>query len=194
LARSVAQPLAEGDLALGWHHRHVDPSELRASNADREQVAQRLRGALDEGRLNLHEYDERLRQTYSARTYAELNALMTDLPGPVPGQPARIVPATPGAPVPGPDGRYPGATGRWIALHWAPWVGPVLICTAIWGISSIATGHLIYFWPFWVAVPWGIMLLVGMVRGLAGGEPQRFAARQVRRAAEREIRHARRGR
>jgi hypothetical protein len=173
----------------------VEQGELRASDADREQVASRLRTALDEGRLNLHEYDERLRDAYAAKTYADLNALLADLPGMTPGERAQVVPTTPGAPAPwtaGPDGRYPGATRQWMAQHWGGWVGPVVVCTAIWGITSLANGRALYFWPFWVAVPWGIMLLMRTVRGLAADEPQHWAARQARRSAERDIRRARR--
>jgi hypothetical protein len=44
------------------------------------------------------------------------------------------------------------------------------------------------FWPIWVAGPWGIVLLVGTITGLANGEPQRWAARRERRRAEREVR------
>ena len=54
----------------------MEPGELRAGDADRERVADRLRIALDEGRLNLYEYDERLRDAYAARTYAELDKLL----------------------------------------------------------------------------------------------------------------------
>jgi hypothetical protein len=46
----------------------MEPGELRAGDADRERVAERLRLALDEGRLNLHEYDERLQEAYAAKT------------------------------------------------------------------------------------------------------------------------------
>ncbi|MEV5608410.1 DUF1707 domain-containing protein [Streptomyces sp. NPDC052225] len=55
--------------------------ELRASDADREQVAERLRDALAEGRLDMEEFDERLEATYKARTYGELAPLTQDLPG-----------------------------------------------------------------------------------------------------------------
>ena len=58
----------------------MDAGDLRAGDADRERVAERLRLALDEGRLNLHEYDERLRDAYGAKTYSELDALLADLP------------------------------------------------------------------------------------------------------------------
>jgi len=54
---------------------------LRASDADREQIAERLREATTEGRLAPDELDERLGAALSARTYAELDALVADLPG-----------------------------------------------------------------------------------------------------------------
>jgi len=40
---------------------------MRAADADRRRVADHLRAALGEGRLDLHEYDERLRWRRSAR-------------------------------------------------------------------------------------------------------------------------------
>ncbi|MFF5188977.1 DUF1707 domain-containing protein [Streptomyces sp. NPDC000345] len=54
--------------------------DLRASDADRERVAEVLRDALAEGRLDLDEFEERLEQTYSARTYGELAPVTRDLP------------------------------------------------------------------------------------------------------------------
>lgn len=55
-------------------------SSLRASDADRDQVAERLRKAMAEGRLSPDELDERLGATFAARTYGELSALVHDLP------------------------------------------------------------------------------------------------------------------
>jgi hypothetical protein len=54
---------------------------LRASDADREQVAERLRHATAEGRLTADELEERLEGVFAARTYGELDALVADLPG-----------------------------------------------------------------------------------------------------------------
>jgi len=48
---------------------HLD---LRASDADRERVAQILHNAMGEGRLTLAELDERLQQTYAAKTLGDL--------------------------------------------------------------------------------------------------------------------------
>lgn len=53
---------------------------LRASDADREQVARILRAAAGEGLLTLDEADERLAAVYSARFRGELEPLTVDLP------------------------------------------------------------------------------------------------------------------
>ncbi|WP_374200831.1 DUF1707 SHOCT-like domain-containing protein [Streptomyces bambusae] len=53
---------------------------LRASDADRDRVAERLRDALAEGRLDMEEFEERLEAVYASRTYAELEPLTRDLP------------------------------------------------------------------------------------------------------------------
>jgi hypothetical protein len=70
----------------------VAGEELRASHADRDQVAELLRVAAGDGRLSLEELDDRLERALTARTYAELTALTADLPA-TPG--ATLVP--PGA-------------------------------------------------------------------------------------------------
>ena len=57
-----------------------DPSQLRISDADRHKVAELLRDAAAEGRLDLEELDERLEGTYAAKTYADLVPLTIDLP------------------------------------------------------------------------------------------------------------------
>jgi len=57
-----------------------DAPELRASDADRERVAEVLRDALAEGRLDMAEFEERLDATYRARTYGDLAPITRDLP------------------------------------------------------------------------------------------------------------------
>ena len=61
---------------------------LRASDSDREQVAERLRVATGEGRLSTDELEERLGALYAARTYGELDTLTADLP--VSSSPERV--------------------------------------------------------------------------------------------------------
>jgi hypothetical protein len=55
-------------------------SVLRASDADREHIAERLRTAAAEGRLVAAELEERIEAALTARTYGQLDALVGDLP------------------------------------------------------------------------------------------------------------------
>jgi DUF1707 SHOCT-like domain len=66
---------------------------LRASHADREQVIVTLKAAFIEGRLTKDELDLRVSRTLASRTYAELAALTTDLPGGVAAAPPARTPA-----------------------------------------------------------------------------------------------------
>jgi hypothetical protein len=60
----------------------ADPAEaeLRASDADRERVAEALREAYAEGRLTAEEHSERVDAVYAAKTLGELVPLTSDLP------------------------------------------------------------------------------------------------------------------
>jgi hypothetical protein len=85
----------------------MDPSRLRVSDEDRHTVAEVLRQAAGEGRIDLEELDERLEATYRAKTYGELVPITADLPlgGTTPRPVPPAVPPRPShpAPVPGPS-------------------------------------------------------------------------------------------
>nr|WP_245997648.1 DUF1707 domain-containing protein [Streptomyces armeniacus] len=53
---------------------------MRASDADRDRVADILREALAEGRLDTDEHSERIDAVYAAKTMGELEPLVRDLP------------------------------------------------------------------------------------------------------------------
>jgi Domain of unknown function (DUF1707)/Cell wall-active antibiotics response 4TMS YvqF len=74
---------------------------MRASDADRERVANVLREAAGDGRLTMDELDERLDAVYAAKTYAELEPITHDLPA-----------AGSAAPVPVPASAAPGDPAR----------------------------------------------------------------------------------
>jgi hypothetical protein len=57
-----------------------EQGKLRAADADRDRVVEVLSMAYSEGRLSKDEYDDRLENALSARTYADLDQLVTDLP------------------------------------------------------------------------------------------------------------------
>src|SRR3954453_9449579 len=101
--------------------------DMRAGDSDRKAVADQLKGALDEGRLDLSEYDERLQRTYGAKTFADLDGLLDDLPGTVPPHQSQVQPA---ATAPGPAAAL--GPRRSTAGQVAQWVGPyggvIVVC------------------------------------------------------------------
>jgi hypothetical protein len=103
-------------------------SELRASDADRERVAERLRAAAGEGRLTADELEERLERAFSARTDAELEPLTSDLPVP------RARPRT--------ASRRPDL---------GPYLAVSAMIVAIWALTGMG-----YFWPVWPILGWGV--------------------------------------
>ncbi|WP_369633551.1 DUF1707 domain-containing protein [Nocardia sp. JMUB6875] len=120
---------------------------MRASDKDREQIVDRLRVAMDEGRISLHEFDSRLQQVYSAKTYGELSPILSDLPVQrVPGRAAKT---------------DPGSVPVWVKIMWTPWVFVNLLVLVIWFATGMGT-----FWPIWVEAPWGIALLIPTTIGI----------------------------
>src|SRR4051812_2567806 len=73
----------------------MERAEMRAGDGDREAVAATLKAALDDGRLDLHEYDDRLQRTYAAKTFGELDPLLADLPGTIPVSRSQLQPTPP---------------------------------------------------------------------------------------------------
>jgi hypothetical protein len=169
--------------------------DLRAADVDRQFVADRLKAALDEGRLSLHEYDDRLRETYAARTYGDLDRLLADLPG---TERAQLVPPPPHATAQPQDPTAPAGPPRhgiprWVIATWSSWITVSLIVNAIW-FATVLNGGGDSYWPIWVMLPWGAVLLAGTVTGLATGTGHHnWATKEARRQERRDARRARRG-
>ena len=128
-------------------------ADWRASDADREQVAERLRHATTEGRLLPDELEDRLGAALSARTYGELDAIVSDLPAPSPartGASRALVPVRPA-----------------VAVAAAVVVAFILIgaLTAVAGVHSHAGHHamaggrgfLPIVWLIWIAIGWRLL-------------------------------------
>ncbi|MCT2586500.1 DUF1707 SHOCT-like domain-containing protein [Actinophytocola gossypii] len=60
---------------------NFDPRELRVSDAERTHVVSVLQKAIGHGMLNLDEFTARTDRALAAKTRAELNVLLVDLPG-----------------------------------------------------------------------------------------------------------------
>lgn len=67
----------------------IMPASLRASDAERGEVADLLAKHYMDGRLDRAEFDERLGAALGAKTRGELTALLYDLPRNVPSRPAQ---------------------------------------------------------------------------------------------------------
>lgn len=100
-------------------YRSRDASQLRISDDDRHAVAEMLRHAAGEGRIDIEELQERLEATYQAKTYGDLVPITADLPSGAPAERSAGLPGAAAAGVP----RYPSSisvmsttkrTGAWV--------------------------------------------------------------------------------
>ena len=133
-----------------------DAETLRAADADRHRIADQLKAALDEGRLSLGEYDERVRQAYAARTYAELLLLEADLPKP--GVSAAEVSARRAAEVRRAERKLPMA----LLVLWTIWGTVAAVNLMVWFLVAVTVAADVYPWPVWLLVP-GVALGVTTV-------------------------------
>ena len=108
----------------------IRPEDMRASDADRNLVQDRLRRAHELGQLDLHEFDERVGTAWAARTRGELAAVVADLPVPAPPPP------TPR------HGAVFARTAGGIAMQVLTiiWVTITVANLVIWGILELTVG------------------------------------------------------
>jgi hypothetical protein len=128
--------------------------EHRASDAEREAVADRLRAAAGDGRLDPDELEERLAAAYAARTTGELVPLTADLPDASPAE------ATGGSALA--DALHSPTLRRRLAAF----LTANVVCWAIW----LATGAPEGVWPKWVLLGTGLALVTTFIHLVVGPE------------------------
>ncbi len=138
----------------------VHPDELRVSDAERGVVQERLRRAVGDGQLDLHEFDVRVQKAWSARTRGELVRVTADLPEPPP-------PPAPPAKRSVFSDTDAGTAMRILTIIAAC---AVAVNFAIWATVCLATGDFIHPWWLYVAAPPGAVLGVLYAAGI--GRPR----------------------
>jgi Domain of unknown function (DUF1707) len=138
----------------------VRAADLRVSDVERAAVQQRLQRAVGDGRLDLHEYDERLQVVWAARTRGELARVTLDLPEP------------PSPPRPAPRHRVFSGTAGGTAMRVLAtvWASVVAVNVVIWVLVSLGNVDVAYPWFIWLA-PSGAVLAVLYATGI--GRPRR---------------------
>jgi hypothetical protein len=119
---------------------------VRIGNVERDQVVEQLNTALSEGRLELVEYDDRIRQVYAAKTAGELVPITADLPAPTPPAPKRSLRTA-------------------MTPDELKWAGVAVILLAIWVIQVVVTQEAKGYWPIWPIGIWGAVLLGRRITG-----------------------------
>ncbi|MQA23910.1 MAG: DUF1707 domain-containing protein [Micromonosporaceae bacterium] len=184
--------------------------DLRASDQDRQKIADQLKDAVSEGRIDLSEYDERLASAYAAKTYGELAQVTADLPLPekqavAPRQGAPMATQQQIAEAEKAAFARRARISRRLWRMWRPWAAASAVTTGVWLAILIANGgEVTFFWPVFVIVPWGLMLAVKSFGVVGSGERYEWegvegrgpAGHQVadRHASAEHWRSARRGR
>ncbi len=117
----------------------VEPALIRASDAERDEVLDRLGRAHVEGRLDHDEFTDRTAAALAARTVGDLTALTVDLPPPMPPRPA-AGPAVPGRP----PGAVMTTVPGWPALlGWAlvGWAAVFAVSGGLWILTGAGGDH-----------------------------------------------------
>jgi hypothetical protein len=127
------------------HHHHSDyrsdvipttrikADDVRASDAEREEIITALRTHAGDGRLDVEELDQRIEVAYSAKTRRELVALTNDLPR---------------AP------RAPRDERREFVEHLRFYLSIMTLLVVIWALTGMG-----YFWPIWPILGWGLAIV-----------------------------------
>jgi len=138
----------------------VRPEDMRVSDAERTVVQERLRRAVADGQLDLHEFDSRAQSVWAAKTRGDLVRVTADLPAPSP-------PPPPPAPRTAFTTDDAGTAMRVLTIIWAC---AVAINLVVWGTISLATGQFLHPWWLYVAGPPGAVLGVLYAAGI--GRPR----------------------
>lgn len=124
--------------------------QIRASDADRDGVAARLRDHFADGRLSREELDERLATTLNAKTLGDLRPVLADLPGPALAPTELTRPARTG---------WPHPPVFWRGLR----ILPLLAIVSVAVLTLHSGGWVVFGFFRFLLVFWLVMSVAGLV-------------------------------
>lgn len=155
----------------------IERQQMRASDRDRQEVVDRLLAGLDDGRLKMEEYVDRMAAALEAVTYGDLAALCADLPSARSMAKREAKPAVTASHAVAARRGLIAELPTALKVLWTIWLAAVSVNVVVWLLVSVTSGSLIYFWPLWVAGPFGAALF-----GVSAGVSQ---IRRSRRSSKR---------
>jgi hypothetical protein len=141
------------------------PRTVRAGDDDRQRVMDLLQGHYVAGRLDATELERRIERALAARTLADLDALLADLPR-----------TEPSATYKASGDRRAERREQGFRAHATSYLLVMVMLVAIWLLTTPGG----YFWPVWPMLGWGIGLAS---HGLATRQAARSDTRRVGLAA-----------
>lgn len=127
--------------------RFGDDREMRIGSPERTALTEILRSSVDQDYIDLDEYEKRVDILMAAKTWADAEPILQDLPAY-----QRVLKAQEDAFVP-----EKLRTPEWIKWLWVGSSIPVGIVTGVWGFVYWLSGSHQYFWPVWVVIPLGVV-------------------------------------
>ncbi|MCD0447080.1 DUF1707 domain-containing protein [Glycomyces sp. A-F 0318] len=139
--------------------------DTRIGNPERTALTDLLRAAVDQGYIDLDEYEKRVDVLMAAKTVGDAEGVLADLPSY-----QKVL-----------DAQEPEKLGTpdWVKWLWFGFSIPIGINLGVWLVLFFTIGA-VYFWPAWVIVP-----LVVVATALT------FAERKIMRPAEERKRRER---
>lgn len=136
-SRTLDRPAARPD------RRPVDPS-TRVTDRERQATIDQLRLHTGVGRIDIDEFAARTEQALTAQTAGELAGLTADLPW----MESSV------------DRERRVRSARQETLR--PYVSVMALLVGIWLFTSLAAGSILFFWPIFPMLGWGIPLFLGV--------------------------------
>ncbi|MGC5015648.1 DUF1707 SHOCT-like domain-containing protein [Streptosporangium sp. DT93] len=125
----------------------AEHGDVRASDDDRETATRRLRLAVEEGCLDMPEFDDRVGRALSATTRGELAVLLADLPAERRQSPPPVR----------------RDVSRWLRILWIVWGAILAVNVVAWGVASVVEACPLEFWPKDMLGPAAVLAVVTAV-------------------------------